>query len=159
MPTNRSRNSGIGTAIVLVGLLMTGANQLRAGNVAQGPVVVIGSPTDVKFIASESGELPNGDLRLANAYSLVLERVRKIAGEGVVPSRLRLRLSASHQGSLSREKLISVVLELKDGKYEAKYWDAVRKITCVPRELMNDETPAKDVYVSTVGDEKCMKFE
>lgn len=140
-------------------LFLAVLSPLSAADSMPKRVVVVAVPAHVKFIESASGELPNGNLIIASKYSVVLERVRKIAGDGAVPKRLRVTLFAPHKGSISSEALISVVLEVADGKFEARYWNVVRQVTCLPRELIQDESPARDVYGSVVGDEKCLKFE
>jgi hypothetical protein len=122
-------------------------------------VVVVGSPGSVKFVRSASMELPNGDLIVSSEYRVVLQRVRKIAGDGEVPRRLTLNLFAAHLGSISSEPAIAVVLDIKGDVIEAKDWTIVWRTVCFPPELIRDLQLAKDIYPSSEEGKKCLKFD
>ncbi|MEO8062377.1 MAG: hypothetical protein ABI821_06490 [Pseudomonadota bacterium] len=123
------------------------------------PLVVVGAPHSVRFLKSASVELPNGDLIVSNEYRVVLQRVRKIAGDGEVPRRLTLNLFAPHMGSISSEPAIAVVLQLKGDAIEAKDWTIVWQTACFPPELIRNLKPAKEIYPSSEDDKKCLKFD
>jgi hypothetical protein len=146
------------TGILFI-VLATGSARIGAQDATGRRVVVIGAPRSATFIQSASQELANGDLIIASEYGVVLEKVRKIAGEGDVPRRLRVKLLAPHQGSLSSEPIISVVLEVRDGKFEALYWNIVSHSTCLPKQLIGDEPLATEVYGSINGSDRCLSFE
>jgi hypothetical protein len=160
MQNSRKSSFGISVAVILIIATVIGARQLRADDSRHQQVVVVGSPKSVKFLDSASGLLSNGEMRIANEYVVVLERVRKIAGNGNVPSRLSLKLLASHAENIPKGALISVVLEVGGGTFEVKYWDVVRQTTCMPRELVKDAPPAEGIDVFIVGSDKgCMAFD
>jgi hypothetical protein len=140
-------------------LLLAAMRPLSAEDSLPRRIVVLAIPTHVKFVENDSRELPDGSLWIAGKYSVGLERIRMIAGDGEVPRKLRVTLSASHFGTIASEPLISVVLEVEGGKLKAVYWGAVIHSTCLPRELIDDASPVNGVYSSMVGDDKCLKFD
>jgi hypothetical protein len=158
MRIDRTNYLGVMSAVVLFITAMIGARQAGAEESVHKQVVVIGSPKQVKFVASATGDLPDGSLRVANEYAVVLEHVRKISGDGDVPKRLSLKMFATHEVNLSGEKLITVVLGVEEGRFFVKYWDTIRQTTCIPRELYKNERLPDGYNAELVGDKVCFKF-
>jgi len=133
--------------------------QPSAENAVHKQVLVIGHPKSVKFVADVSKMLSSEELLITNEYAVVLDGIRKIAGDGDVPSRLSIRLFASHAENILNEKVIAVVLEVEGGGFNVKYWNVIRQTTCIPQDLLTDAAPADGVQVSKVGDDqKCVTF-
>ena len=158
------RNScSIETRVVAVAIAFAGLMIEATPAVAQDQsvrqLVVVGSPDSVKFVKSASMELPNGDLIVSNEYRVVLQRVRKIAGDGEVPRRLTLNLFAPHLGSISSEPAIAVVLDIKGDAIDAKDWTIVWQTACFPPELMRNLQPAKEIYPASEDGKMCLKFD
>ncbi|MEO8018727.1 MAG: hypothetical protein ABI769_13005 [Pseudomonadota bacterium] len=122
-------------------------------------LVVVGVPQSVRFVRSASVELPNGDLIVSSEYRVVLQRVRKIAGEGEVPKRLTLNLFAPHHGSIASEPAIAVVLDMKGDVIDAKDWTIVWQTACFPPELIRDLQRAKEIYPASEDGKMCLKFD
>jgi hypothetical protein len=138
--------------------LTTLVGQARAADPVHKQVIVIGVPKRVKFLADATRDVSDDELFVANEYSVVLDRVRKIAGDAEVPRRLRLKLLATHAEVLAGQALIAVVLEVDAGTFKARYWEVVSRTVCIPLDLLAGEPPDEGVYVSYVGDLKCLKF-
>ena len=144
-------------AITFISLVI-GPTPAAAQDQSVRRLVVVGSPGSVKFVKSASVELPNGDLIVSSEYRVVLQRVRKIAGEGEVPRRLTLNLFAPHLG-VSREPAIAVVLDIKGDVIEAQDWTIVWQTACFPPEPMRHLQPVQDIYPASEDGKKCLEFD
>jgi hypothetical protein len=122
-------------------------------------LVVVGAPDSVRFVRAASVERPNGDLIVSNEYRVVLQRVRKIAGDGEIPRRLTVNLFAPHLGSISSEPAIAVVLDIKGDAIEAKDWTIVWQTACFPPELIRNLQRAKEIYPASEDGKMCLKFD
>jgi hypothetical protein len=147
-----------GVALALACVLIAAMPQSRAEEPAPRQIVVTGSPQKVRFLASATEWSSEEELRVANEYSVELDRVEKIFGEGDVPRRLSLRMYATHAVNLSGEKRITVVLGVENGRFYVKHWDIIRQTTCMPRELYRNERLPEGFHVQVVDDTICLKF-
>jgi hypothetical protein len=159
MPTSCSIETRVVAFAIAFISLMIGPTPAAAQNQSIRRLVVVGSPDSVKFVKSASVELPNGDLIVSSEYRVVLQRVRKIAGDGEVPRRLTLNLFAPHLGSIASEPAIAVVLDIKGDVIEAQDWTIVWQTVCFAPELIRDLQPAQEIYPASEDGKKCLKFD
>jgi hypothetical protein len=159
MQSSRVDSFKLCAAVVISVALFLGAKPLRAQDSMHKRVVVIGSPKSVKFLGSASKALPGDEIRIANEYAVVLERVTRIAGDTEVPSRLSLKLLAANAENIPKGALIYVALDVDSDTFDVKYWDIVRQTICIPRELVKDAPLAEEVDLSIEGDKSCMSFD
>jgi hypothetical protein len=159
MRTSCSIETRVVAFAIAYAALVIGPTPAVAQDQSVRQLVVVGSPDSVKFVKSTSMELPNGDLIISNEHRVVLQRVRKIAGDGEVPKRLTLNLFAPHQGSIASEPAIAVVLDIKGNAIEAKDWTIVWQTACFPLELIRDLQPAQEIYPGSEDGKKCLKFD